>query len=461
MRRGAFRASVGALGLLLAGAAHAAAQTTESLNRAGSGARAAGMGDAFVSVSDDGTAASWNPAGLAQLRQPEFSVVYVARDRGLALTGMRSRDDLVSYSGTRSNFANASVDFASAALPLSIARKPVTLQAGWHRLYQLGGSFGGDVDRVQTSQPGVVLGSVAHDDRVDGNIDVISAAGAVKLSAHTALGGSIDFWRGDWTERISLAESPGPGGAPAFLVNDSRQRVRGHNFTAGLLLTYPSWSAGLVYHSPFWSKFHLSGASSSTQAPSLSVDVPNARFRFPRSIGAGVSHRLAARWMVTMDLTQDQWTDALVDGLPGQSGPLNFFDSTPPALSTTRDTVSLNAGAEHLFVRDGVVVPVRFGLGWEPQGGMDPATRDPLDYFLVSAGAGYNTNRVKFDAAVQYRTGSFRSGTVLSVATFLEGGVARDAIGRADTHEWRVKVSAIYRIQDTDKLRAILRRIFG
>ena len=70
-----------ALGLLLAGSATAHAQIGLSLNRAGSGARAAGMGDAFIAVSDDGTAASWNPAGLAQLRQPEFSLVYVVSDQ--------------------------------------------------------------------------------------------------------------------------------------------------------------------------------------------------------------------------------------------------------------------------------------------------------------------------------------------------------------------------------------------
>ena len=34
-------------------------------------------------------------------------------------------------------------------------------------------------------------------------------------------------------------------------------------------------------------------------------------------------------------------------------------------------------------------------------------------------------------------------------------------IGRADTREWRIKVSAIYRLTDTDALRAAIRRIIG
>ena len=69
----------------------------------------------------------------------------------------------------------------------------------------------------------------------------------------------------------------------------------------------------------------------------------------------------------------------------------------------------------------------------------------------MSAGAGYNTNRFKFDGAVQYRRGSFRVTDAYSVETALGGG--RDAIGLATTGEWRIKVSAIYRLADTDALR--------
>ena len=46
-----------------------------SPNSVGSGARAVGMGGAFIGVADDATAASWNPAGLIQLEKPELSIV--------------------------------------------------------------------------------------------------------------------------------------------------------------------------------------------------------------------------------------------------------------------------------------------------------------------------------------------------------------------------------------------------
>ncbi len=52
-----------------------------SLNPVGSGARALGMGGAFIAVADDATAASWNPGGLIQLVTPEVSAVGAYFDR--------------------------------------------------------------------------------------------------------------------------------------------------------------------------------------------------------------------------------------------------------------------------------------------------------------------------------------------------------------------------------------------
>ena len=50
-------------------------EVPSSMNPVGSGARALGMGGAFIAVADDATAASWNPGGLIQLETPEISAV--------------------------------------------------------------------------------------------------------------------------------------------------------------------------------------------------------------------------------------------------------------------------------------------------------------------------------------------------------------------------------------------------
>jgi len=50
-------------------------QMNATPNPVGPGAKAMGMGGAFISVADDATAASWNPGGLLQVLRPELSLV--------------------------------------------------------------------------------------------------------------------------------------------------------------------------------------------------------------------------------------------------------------------------------------------------------------------------------------------------------------------------------------------------
>src|SRR6266581_6250480 len=91
------RASWLALAIIVSGVGTASSQTPEQFLEQdridltgrtsltlGSGARAFGMGGAFLARADDATAASWNPAGLSYLRNPEVSIVGArnAFDRG-------------------------------------------------------------------------------------------------------------------------------------------------------------------------------------------------------------------------------------------------------------------------------------------------------------------------------------------------------------------------------------------
>jgi long-subunit fatty acid transport protein len=451
-------AALAALAAFLAGAGTARAQIASSLNRAGSGARAAGMANAFVAVSDDGTAASWNPAGLAQLRRPEFSAVYTVNDRGLRFTGLRSPDGLVGYSNRSVGYSGSSVDFASAALPFTVARRPLTVQLGWQRVYQLSGSLTGEVLRGVVAEPATPPEQVFVTNELRGDIDRGSLSAAIRLTRALSLGASLNLWRGGWREQFDLVE-PAPAGSEFVGIRGDTE-FRGHNLGIGLLLAYSRFNVGLVYYQPFWSSFQSRREVRSSREPAATYDAGGrARFRLPRLLAAGLAWRPAPRWTLAVDLTHDEWTDALVDRMAGAEGAVNFFDGQPPAFSTTRDTTSVNLGGEHLFLREGSVVPLRLGLAWEPQGAMDPVTRDPAEYFMVAAGSGYNTNSLKLDAALQYRWGGIRVGEIFSVGGAVSG--LRDAFGRSHVREWRFKLSVIYRVPDTEKLRDVVRKILG
>src|SRR5262249_6176904 len=131
------RAACLLLAALLLPAPRAAGQIGFSFNRTGSGARAAGMANAFVAVSDDGTAASWNPAGLAQLRKPELSVVSSTNQRILPAAGTRTRAAPSPFTPTSVPSQSTYPDFGSLAVPVRLFGKPVTFQGSGRRLYPL------------------------------------------------------------------------------------------------------------------------------------------------------------------------------------------------------------------------------------------------------------------------------------------------------------------------------------
>jgi long-subunit fatty acid transport protein len=448
----------GLLFLALA-AAPAAAQNTP-LNRTGSGARAAGMANAFVAVSDDGTAASWNPAGLAQLRKPEFSLVLTSLDEGFHGSGFRSIDERFAYSTRSFGSTTSSLDFAALAVPFDLFGKPTTLQLGWRRPFQLSARAHEALERgpgfASQGEPDAHL---LLDRNSEGNIDLISAAAAVRLTSRLLLGGSLDFARGDWEQSLVVAQAPGLEGHSDFLAAENQQQLRGHNFNLGLLLVYPKLNVGLVYHAPAWLDYREDvRLDTSLFEPVQSSSAPGARFRYPLSFALGVAVRPSPDWTLSADLTRDEWAQTVVEGLSEGSGPTNFFDGLPQDRTSTRDVFSLNVGAERLVRGDGFVVPIRFGFAWEPQGPIDPVLRDPVAFGMVSAGSGYNTNRFKLDAAFQYRWSHSRQAAQLGLGAVLAG--IPDAVGPVQQDEWRLKLSVIVRVTDTEKLHGLLHRVF-
>jgi long-chain fatty acid transport protein len=447
-----------ALAVALGAGAPASAQVGVAFNRTGSGARAAGMANAFIAISDDGTAASWNPSGLAQLRKPEFSVVSTTSGDSVTAAGYRTRDDLASFSTAHSTYRNTYLDFASLAVPVTLWGKPVTFQGSWRRLYSV------DYREIVTStrEPLVADGPpvVRFDGNGDtlGNVDLWSAAAAVRLTPRLSLGAGVNFWRGDWTEVQVATETPlDPPGVSRFESFGQTNRVRGESLSLGLMLTYPRWSVGLLYQAPLDSDFSGSAFVTSSDVPGVSAESVEGSLQFPRAVGVGGAFRPAPLWTVALDMTWDDWTEAILD-LP-QSGPVNLFDSLPSDRTSTRDTLSFGAGAERLFTGDGFIVPLRFGVAFEPQGARDPYTRDPVDFVMLALGTGYNTNTLKFDAAFQYRWTSFRAGGNFEIGP--SSLLLPSAVGERSISQWRLKLSLILRITDTDKLKRGAKKVFG
>lgn len=105
----------------------------------GSGARALGMGEAFVAIADDATAASWNPAGLVQLQKPEMSLVLSYEHRSMKYPA--ADDTIVRDSGSEESLTMKDLNYLSFAYPTSIAQRNVVFSLNYQYLYDFSRDF--------------------------------------------------------------------------------------------------------------------------------------------------------------------------------------------------------------------------------------------------------------------------------------------------------------------------------
>ena len=125
-------------------------QINASPNPVGSGARAQGMGGAFIAVADDATAASWNPGGLIQLERPEFSIVgsYAYRQRHVNSASNPEADGWNSV--TRED-----LNYLSCALPFRAFDKNFVVSLNYQRLYDFYNKLSFDYDYRSTGNNGI------------------------------------------------------------------------------------------------------------------------------------------------------------------------------------------------------------------------------------------------------------------------------------------------------------------
>ncbi len=107
------------------------------------GIRSAGMGNAFIGLSNDASALYWNPAGLGQLRMQEFSM-------GLMNAGV-SNDAMMQGVTVNGSENGTSLTNLSLAIPFPVARGSFVVAAGYNRLLDYTNTLQMDVFNPQSS----------------------------------------------------------------------------------------------------------------------------------------------------------------------------------------------------------------------------------------------------------------------------------------------------------------------
>ncbi len=289
-------------------------------NITGAGARAAGMGGAFIGVADDATAITWNPGGLTQLYRPEVSLVarYIAENYKYESTFFLNTVDNQGHFVV--NFASAAYPFMNGRLVVAIAyQKQLDWYSGWES----------DENESATGGANTIIPGLAF--RV---LPVLSIGFSTNIWMGNSDKETYDHYYEDYVERtISFS---------------------GFNMAFGLMVDFNNLQnpiplkLGMMIRTPF----DLGVEVDADYEYSTDLHYENT-VDMPIMMGFGVSLRLGENLTLSSDYEIRAYGESKIHYELG--GTSNLSDSK-------ENLNQIRVGAEYLVVTDFAVIPLRAGF---------------------------------------------------------------------------------------------------
>lgn len=299
------------------------------LNITGAGARAEGLGGAFIGVADDATAIVWNPAGLTQLEKPEGSIVVKQY-----FDGFKSSNSVNSDWGISNTAKHFNLNFISAVYPFELGKYKLTAAVAYQSQVDLyifqKGNENEDIDEVKQT----------------GGINTISPSVGFRFSPFFSIGLTSNIWFGSSKYRGIDAQT---GGTYGF--NDDWS---GFNLQAGTMMDFSAINknfplkAGLSFRTPFkmTDKWHNYGQST--------------RYKWlwdiPMMAGAGLSYRFGENFTLAADYELRAFG----------SSKIKRVNDKVYLTDHKKDLLQIRVGAEYLLVTSAAVIPLRAGFRTQP-----------------------------------------------------------------------------------------------
>jgi len=373
-------------------------EISSSFNPVGSGARAVGMGGAFISVADDATAASWNPAGLVQLEKPEFSVVYGYANRDQSYNSALHPE----LQGSHDMDASG-INYASFAYPFTL-KKNMVVSINYQRMFDMNKSLNSfNLNYDNQLGGGDTLHTSNHFSQ-KGYLSALTPAFAIQVIPELYLGVAVNIWddfmgTSSWESTLSTTGTGSIGGNPVGVdsTTHSKYSFSGVNTTSGFLVNLNKLSIGGVFKSPFSGTVKVDSTTTDTGVTSSSSSKNT--LDMPMSAGLGVSYRCSDAWLVGLDGYWTQWSKFKQTLATGDQ--INPITLQPLSAGKLGDTYQVRLGTEYLIMRGKNVIPLRAGVFYDPQ----PKTGGHDDFYGFSAGSGYTWENYSFDLAYQFRHG--------------------------------------------------------
>lgn len=421
--------------LLIGNVTHLFGQSDEYLFShfsSGLGARALAMGKAYLAISDDSSASSWNPAGLAELSQPEFS---------LSLSYLNSKNKIPDYRyegiqvGYTTNYQVSDskaasygqyFDFLGFAYPFRILGRNVVTQLSYQRKvpfsltrkyeykFEYQSRYRYDYD-YNLQYAG------------DGGYDVISLTLASEIFKNFRLGVVINRWFNGFSLPIEEAYAYSVENYYGLTADwneslkDTLQfEISGYSFSVGLLYKISTGiSLGFVYKSRFQGNLNYSNEAqfnNSYDGASLSASYSGrGEIYLPPAFGAGIALNLTENLLISFDYMKTLWSEGKIKdyaranssgGIPSSEEFL-YPTMQSPDLYEQLDTQHYAAGLEYQAKIKNITFPLRAGLFYDLQYSLD-SENIQKGYLGISFGSGYQWRNLNLDLALVRYSSKFK-----------------------------------------------------
>ena len=305
------------------------------LNIGGAGARAMGMGGAFCAVADDATAAYFNPAGLAQLKRPEITLVGYMGSNKESWT-YTDPGDADSGDTSANHWA---LNFGSIVVPLNPGGNNLILAGSAHMVLDL---------TRQWSLPGndgSNDGYVSADER--GYMNAYSGMVGYEVNKHLLVGTGVSFFDGDQDVDVSFTASPEDGGATFDLEKRTGGSSGGPQIVAGVLTKLTRQvKAGVCFRSKTTIDWKEGGEGEEDRTTEIEL---------PMILLAGLSYRPSDSLTLAVDYHLHQWAES--EFRDKETGEISSDDE-----ETFRNSDQVHVGAEYLLSTGGYPIPLRLGF---------------------------------------------------------------------------------------------------
>ncbi len=400
-------------------------EMSDSPNPIGSGARAMGIGGAFISIADDATAASWNPGGLLQLKKPEISIV------GSYFSG----NTVYETSGVIGDIEDESPDirhlnYFSAVIPFRLFRNNFVFSINYQHLYE----FNFD----NTSRWGGILEEAMintfHEDHKHqkGSLNTISPALAIQVHPRFFFGLTCNFWDlpdNGW-ENITIQYIQWKGEyGKVFMHKEIYEKYdfSGFNMHIGFLFKsryYKIWDRNMRFRIGGIIKTPFNADIQHEKREFVFINYPenpvkneyyekspsfkDLILKMPFSYGLGISWDFSHYFSMALDVYRTHWDQYILVYPSGEKwSPINrkLIEK-----ADIKPTTQVRMGIEYLIENTKRKIPIRMGAFYDPE----PAGGQPDDFYGVSFGSGITYNELfSLDFAYQFRIGKKKNAEII------------------------------------------------